>query len=107
MRQFDKPKSSRQTLEELKAQIENARPVVVDKSGRLYAPDLVQPAAPQPGPYQQGYAQPGQPVYGQPQPQGYQPGAPGYPAQPAQPQPQNQYDTPLPQGLRVKPSRWF
>lgn len=97
MRQFDKPKSSRQTLEELKAQIENARPVVVDKSGRLYAPDLMQPAAPPPPtPYQQGYAQPGQP-------QGYQPGQPGYPAQPPQPQ----YDTPLPQGLRVKPSRWF
>lgn len=98
MRQFDKPKSSRQTLEELKAQIENARPVVVDKSGRLYAPDLMQQPAPQPNPYQQGYAQPGQPVYGQPQ-------QPGYPAQP--PQPQNQYDAPLPQGLRVKPSRWF
>ncbi|MBN9388687.1 MAG: hypothetical protein J0I20_11590 [Chloroflexi bacterium] len=103
MRQFDKPRSSRQTLEELKAQIENARPVVVDKSGRLYAPDLVQQPAPQPNPYQQGYAQPGQPVYNQPQ--GYQPGQPGYPAQPSQPQ--NPYDTPLPQGLRVKPSRWF
>jgi hypothetical protein len=94
MRQFDKPRSSRQTLEELKAQIENARPVVVDKSGRLYAPDLMQQAAPQPNPYQQGYAQPGQPQ--------------GYPPQPAQPpQPQNPYEMPLPQGLRVKPSRWF
>jgi hypothetical protein len=106
MRQFDKPRSSRQTLEELKAQIENARPVVVDKSGRLYAPDLMQQPPQQTNPYQSGqpqiYAHPGQPVYGQPQ--GYaQPGAPGYPAQPQQ----HQYDMPLPQGLRVKPSRWF
>src|SRR5947209_559974 len=101
MRQFDKPKSSRQTLEELKAQIENARPVVVDKSGRLYAPDLAQQPAPPPNPYQQGYAQPGQPPYAQPQ--GYQQGPQGYPAQPQQ----HQYDAPLPQGLRVKPSRWL
>ncbi len=102
MRQFDKPKSSRQTLEELKAQIENARPVVVDKSGRLYAPDLVQQPPAPPNPYQ-----PGQPVYGQPQgyaQPGYAPPGPqGYPAQP----PQHQYDMPLPGGLRVKPSRWF
>lgn len=100
MRPSDKPKSSRQTLEELKAQIENARPVVVDKSGRLYAPDLMQqqPQRQPASPYQ-----PGQPVYGQPQ---YaQQGPQNYPAQPPQQPPA--YDAPLPQGLRVKPSRWF